>query len=136
MKASHILCAVIMLGAFGNAPVYAKPPGLKNEQTILGGRPPGCPYRFCGCAMSLRIFGSIKPRLNLSSNWRSFPRTQPASGMVAVRSGHVFQLIRHVEGNTWVVWDPNNGGGKTRIHHRSLAGYSVVDPHGSSVAAR
>ena len=51
---------------------------------VIGGRPSGCPQRFCGCALSIRIFGSINPRFNLAANWFSFPRTQPAPQMVAV----------------------------------------------------
>lgn len=96
---------------------------------VIGGRPSGCPHRFCGCALSLKLFGAIKPSLNLAANWmRAFPRARAASGMVAARRGHVFQLISHVAGNTWNVWDPNSGGGKIRVHQRSIAGYVIVDP--------
>jgi hypothetical protein len=30
----------------------------------------------------------------------------------------------------WQVYDPNSGGHQTRIHARSLAGYTIVNPHG------
>ncbi len=46
---------------------------------IIGGRPAGCPRRFCGCEASLYLFGVIKPELNLALNWvRKYPRTSPA----------------------------------------------------------
>jgi hypothetical protein len=96
-------------------------------QTI-GGRPAGCPHSFCGCGASIRVFGRIVPGLNLASNWLRFPRTAPAPGMVAARHGHVFVLEQHVEGDTWMAYDANSGGHATRIHARSLRGYTVVNP--------
>lgn len=98
---------------------------------VIGGRPAGCPRRYCGCFASLEVFGTIKPHLNLASNWLQFPRTSPAPGMVAARPGHVFVLMSHVEGNEWLVKDGNSGGGLTRQHVRSIRGYRVVNPHGS-----
>jgi hypothetical protein len=95
---------------------------------IVGGRPAGCPHSFCGCAASIRVFGRIVPGLNLASNWLRFPRTQPAPGMVAARHGHVFVLEQHVGGDVWMAYDGNSGGRATRIHARSLRGYSVVNP--------
>lgn len=99
---------------------------------VIGGRPAGCPRRFCGCFASLEVFGKIIPELNLAANWaRKFPRTSPAPGMVAARSGHVFVLKSHVEGNLWLVRDGNSGGGLTREHVRSINGFKIVNPHGS-----
>ena len=93
-----------------------------------GGRPAGCPHSFCGCGASIRVFGRIVPGLNLAANWLRFPQT-PAPGMVAARRGHVFVLEQHVEGDTWMAYDANSGGHATRIHARSLRGYTVVNPH-------
>jgi hypothetical protein len=95
---------------------------------IVGGRPAGCPHSFCGCGASIRVFGRIVPGLNLAANWLRFPRTAPAPGMVAARRGHVFVLEQHVEGDTWMAYDANSGGRATRIHARSLRGYTVVNP--------
>jgi hypothetical protein len=95
---------------------------------IVGGRPAGCPRSFCGCGASIRVFGRIVPGLNLASNWLRFPRTAPAPGMVAARRGHVFVLEQHVEGDTWMAYDANSGGRATRVHARSLRGYTVVNP--------
>lgn len=119
------------------APLVA-PPSLgegfrRVAAQILGGRPQGCPHRFCGCALALKIFGRIVPVLNLAVNWvHKFQRSPPAPGMVAARHGHAFQLIAHIRGMTWQVWDANSGRGRTRIHERSIAGFIIVNPHGSS----
>lgn len=99
---------------------------------VVGGRPAGCPHAFCGCGASLHLFGKIIPALNLAANWLRFPRAEPAPGMVAARRGHVFVLKQHLGGNVWLAFDANSGGQKTRIHARSIAGYTVVNPHGGS----
>ena len=74
--------------------------------------------------------GKVMPR-----GGHRFPRTSPASGTVAVRRHHVFVLLSHVSGTTWLVWDANSGGRKTRVHHRSIAGWAIVNPHGSRMAS-
>jgi len=51
--------------------------------------------------------------------------------MVAARSGHVMYIEAYNGDGTALVYDPNSGGHKTRVHVRSLAGYRVVNPHGS-----
>lgn len=95
-----------------------------------GGRPPLCPpRRWCGCALSLRVFGQPIRPLYLAANWmRYFRRAAPGPHMVAARKGHVMQLLAHVEGARWLVYDPNSGGGLTRVHVRSISGFVVVDP--------
>ena len=98
------------------------------SERVVGGRPAGCPHAFCGCAASLFRFGRIIPELNLAANWRRFPRSAPASGMAAVRSGHVMILQQHLAGDVWTVYDGNSGGHVTREHARSISGYTVVDP--------
>jgi len=92
--------------------------------------PAGCPARlFCGCGAAVRVFGSPIRTLWLAAAWFKFPRAEPASGMVAVRAHHVFVLERHIEGSVWLAYDANSGGGATRIHARSISGYTVVNPH-------
>jgi hypothetical protein len=95
---------------------------------VVGHRPAGCPRRWCGCGASLRVFGKIIPRLNLAANWLAFPRTAPAPNMAAARRGHVFVLEHHIQGNTWWVYDANSGGGKARMHARSIRGFTIVNP--------
>ena len=97
---------------------------------VIGGRPSGCPHRFCGCEASLYLFGRIIPDLNLAWNWvRKFPRATPGPLMAAARHGHVMVLISQVQGNDWLVHDGNSGGGLTREHVRSIKGYVIVDPN-------
>jgi hypothetical protein len=99
------------------------------RQTVVVAHPAGCPRRaFCGCGAAVRVFGSPRRDLWLSSNWLRFPRSPPAPGTVAVRRGHVFVLEQHAGGDTWIVYDANSGGRRTRIHARSIRGYAIVNP--------
>lgn len=100
--------------------------------------PSGCPWRaFCGCGVSVKVFGRPIRDLFLAENWlRKFPRAAPGAGMVAARRGHVMYIIDYLGNGMAQVYDPNSGGHQTRIHTRSLAGYRVVDPHGGRVASR
>ncbi len=109
---------------------------IPSDERVVSGRPSGCPHSFCGCEASLFRFGRIIPELNLASNWRRFPRAAPATGMAAVRSGHVMILQRHVAGDVWYVHDGNSGGHVTREHPRSISGYTIVDPSSSSAPSR
>ena len=128
----------VSLNAYGRKSQRAERPAILQRHAvaeansgrgqIVGGRPAGCPRTFCGCGASIRVFGRIVPGLNLASNWLRFPRTAPAPGMVAARRGHVFVLEQHVGGDVWMAYDANSGGHATRIHARSLRGYTVVNP--------
>jgi hypothetical protein len=91
--------------------------------------PEGCPRRaFCGCGAAVRVFGYPVRSLWLAANWFRFPITHPAPGMVAVRRHHVFVLEHHIEGNVWLTYDANSGHHATRVHARSLSGYTIVNP--------
>lgn len=101
------------------------------EGSILA-HPAGCPSRaFCGCGAAVQIFGRPIRSLWLAANWFRFPRAYPAPGMVAVRRHHVFVLEAHMGGNIWLAYDANSGRHLTRRHPRSIAGYAIVNPHGS-----
>lgn len=93
--------------------------------------PSGCPWRaFCGCGVSVRVFGHPIRNLFLAWNWRKFPRSHAAPGNVAVWHHHV-AYIEHVDANgNAVLYDPNSGHHATRIHTRSLAGAVIVNPRG------
>lgn len=106
----------------------------RTSSAVIGHRPAGCPHAYCGCALSIKNFGKIIPSLNIAANWKGFPVALPAPDMVAARTGHVFQLIEHVSGSIWKVYDPNSGGGQTRIHERSIAGYTIHNPRGHLTA--
>lgn len=99
--------------------------------------PAGCPSRaFCGCGVSVKVFGKPIRDLFLARNWFKFPRATPGAGMVAVRNGHVMYIMAYDGNGNATVYDPNSGGHRTRIHIRSLAGYRVVNPHGARMASR
>ena len=103
--------------------------------TTMLPHPPGCPSRaFCACGASVRVFGYSIRSLWPSTAWYRFPRDVAASGNVAVRPGHVFVLESHVSGKDWWVSDYNSGGHQSRRHVRSIAGYTIVNPHGSRTA--
>ncbi len=104
--------------------------------TVLSGRPSGCPHRYCGCGLSLKVFGHIRPELNLAWNWSKYFRHEsgPRVGLVAVRPGHVMQIVGGGPG-AWVVFDPNSGGGLTRTHVRDVHGYVFVNPNTTRLAA-
>jgi hypothetical protein len=92
--------------------------------------PPGCPQTaFCGCGTALHIFGKPLRDLWLAANWLRFPLAKPGPGMVAVRQHHVFAILRVISPGVVLAYDPNSGGHQTRIHARSLAGYSVRNPN-------
>jgi hypothetical protein len=115
---------------FMNSPFGSPRQSYKSEASILN-HPAGCPGRaFCGCGASVRIFGKPVRSLYLAANWFRFPKANPAPGMAAVRRHHVFVMERHISGNIWLAYDANSGGHRTRLHARSLAGYTVVNPHG------
>lgn len=91
--------------------------------------PSGCPRRlFCGCGAALEVFGKHRRDLWLAAAWLRFPSASPGPGMVAANRRHVMVIRQMVGPNTALVYDANSGGGKTRLHVRSLAGYSVRNP--------
>jgi hypothetical protein len=117
-----------------SAPTNREP--VRTAEGVVGGRPNGCPHKFCGCGTSLHIFGRIIPYLNLAANWRIFQSASPAPGMAAWRNGHVF-AIEAVNGDgTVIAYDPNSGRGQTRIHTISLRGFHVVRPSLERLASR
>jgi hypothetical protein len=70
------------------------------------------------------VFGRIRPELNLAWNWAKYFHREPSPriGLVAVRQGHVMQIVGGGPG-AWVVYDPN------------LRGYLFVDPSTRRIAS-
>lgn len=123
--------------AAGETTHTATSTGRRGRDGVIGGRPAGCPQRYCGCGASLKLFGRIRPELNLAWNWvKLFPRTEPAPNMAAARSGHVMVLLSQVSGSEWLVYDANSGYGLIREHVRSIRGYVVVNPYAVRTALR
>ncbi len=99
--------------------------------------PSGCPrIAFCACGAAVEIFGHATKSLWAAAAWFKFPRSYPAPGTVAVRSQHVFVLREHIDGQIWRVADYNSGGHLSRLHERSIAGFTIVNPHGGRMASR
>ncbi len=95
---------------------------------VIGGRPAGCPYQFCGCGLR-KYLGITDKRLDLAWNWaKFFPRATPRPGVAAVHHHHVMLLVSHVSGSNWIVRDYNGGRHLSYIHERNVAGYVFVDP--------
>lgn len=83
---------------------------------------------FCGCGVSIRVFGTAHRHLFTARAWLRFPPASPAPGMIAANHRHVFYIERVLGNGRVLAYDPNSGGGRTRIHVRSLAGFSVRNP--------
>jgi hypothetical protein len=110
-------------------------PIAKAHAEVIGGRPAGCPHRYCGCAAAQYInLPNSDGRWNLARKWLAFPRAAPGPGMAVVHGGHVAIIIGGGPG-AWQLYDPNSGGGKTRVHTRPLFG-TVVSPHGHQAMAQ
>jgi hypothetical protein len=93
--------------------------------------PSGCPtVQFCGCGVSVKVFGHPVRDLYLASAWRRFPRAAAGPGMVAVWRGHVAYIVSVEGGGQAVLYDPNSGQHLTRVHRGSLAGATIVNPGG------
>jgi len=93
--------------------------------------PSGCPrIAFCGCGAAVRVFGHPVPSLALAASWYRFPRALLAVGNVAVRPHHVFVVEQVLENGMVMAYDANSGRHATRIHARSVAGYTIVNPRG------
>jgi hypothetical protein len=122
--------ALLMAGLVTTA-ADARPRHRNHDSGTIVAHPAGCPSRaFCGCGAALEVFGRHVRSLWLAANWFKFPRTSPAPGMVAVRKHHVFVIRQVVGSNMVLAYDANSGGRKTRVHIRSLSGFTVVNPHG------
>lgn len=133
MKATALIAALAAVLLSSNA--EARPKHRPHGVGQIVSHPAGCPARaFCGCGAAVRIFGRPIRNLWLARNWFKFPRANPAPGMAAVRRHHVFVLESHISGSTWLAYDANSGGRRTRIHPRSIAGWAIVNPHGSRLA--
>lgn len=128
------LRVVKAMGGFGTAkPVYERRSEITHQRPAASvvAHPSGCPSRaFCGCGTAVRLLGAPVRSLWLARAWFKFPRAAPAPGMAAVRNGHVFAIEQVLGNGTVLAYDPNSGHRQTRIHVRSLAGYTVVNPRG------
>lgn len=123
----RIIAVVVALLCF-LCPAQARHRHRAADSTVVA-HPSGCPWRaFCGCGAAVRVFGRPVRSLWLAANWLRFPRAYPAPGMVAIRRHHVFVLEQDLGGGRWLTYDANSGRHMTRVHARSIVGYTVVNP--------
>lgn len=98
--------------------------------------PSGCPRTaFCGCGVSLRVWGALKKAFYTARSYYSLPRTTCAPGMVAILHAHHVAAIESCDGNgIATLYDPNSGSHLTRIHQRDISRATIVNPHGGHYA--
>jgi len=130
-----VLILVCLLGMFSTSEARHRNRAVavahsSNERIV--DHPSGCPHvRFCGCGVALRVFGKAiaKGGLAVAAAWRQFPRAAPAAGNVVVFGNRHVAYIEAVDANgNAVLYDPNSGGHKTRIHTRNISWAWVVNP--------
>ena len=102
------------------------------SESIIGGRPAGCPHAYCGCGARLHL-GISDPRLNLAWNWTKYYH---GSTLVAVWPHHVAIIERMTGPHTAILIDYNSGLGLSRHHERSIAGARIVGGVGQMAALR
>lgn len=113
------------------SPAIAREPITQaaNISTQILPHPAGCPRTlFCGCGAALEVFGKHVRHLWLARNWLRFPPAQPGPGMVAANTRHVMVIRQYLGNGKALVYDANSGRGLTRLHVRSLSGFSVRNP--------
>lgn len=115
----------------GYSPVHR---GRASYGTVIGGAPAGCGHLrrlYCGCA-SARYVGISGARwnVNLASAWFGLSRAPAAPGMACVTRHHVKIILGSTGGGRYRFYDPNSGGGLTRITTGPL-NCTVVNPHGA-----
>lgn len=103
--------------------------GLAHMLRSMEPHPAGCPWTaFCGCGVSVRVFGHPVRDLYLAANWYRYPRAARVPGNVIVRPHHV-KYIESVENGVLMCYDPNSGGHLTRLQPCGEGG-TAVNPRG------
>lgn len=106
---------------------------VADRQERIVAHPAGCPRTlFCGCGVSVRVWGKPRREFYRADAYRVFKRSIVAAGNVAWRyrrgGGHAVYIEEVISGNVARVYDPNSGGHKTRIQVLDLTGWNVVSP--------
>lgn len=133
-QACVLFCELFQAAPSAQIRVHRARRSAPAAQTEVVEHPAGCPrIAFCGCGAAVKVFGKPIRALWLAANWFRFRRAAPAPGMAAVSRHHVFVLEEHREGSNWLTYDANSGGHLTRVHVRSIAGYTIVNPYSGGV---
>jgi len=96
-------------------PVYHPVYQPKHVSINDKGRPAGCPHAWCGCFLSIHIFGENRRELWKAFNWKNrFPKTAPKIGAVAVMArkggGHVGQVVGFDDKGNPILLSGNHSG--------------------------
>jgi len=112
--------------------------GNSNIGERIVSHPEGCPrIKFCGCGVSVWVFGHSIRDLWPAAAYYRFPRDRIAPGNVAIFGRHHVAGIISDDGHGMAtLYDPNSGGHQTRIHQRYIGNATVVNPHGAKIAQR
>ena len=114
---------------FHKAATEANPRASYGDGEIVP-HPAGCPHTaFCGCGVAVKVFGEPRRDLWPAAAWRRYPKASCAPGRVAIWQGHVAAILECLGDGTARLYDPNSGGGLTRIDVRPLPSL-IVDPRG------
>lgn len=136
-----IAIAAVLLAAVSSeaAPRHYRQ-SVDRESRIVA-HPAGCPMTlFCGCGVSVRVWGHPVRAFYQATAYGRLPRGSIASGNVAWRyrkgGGHAVYIEEALGGTLARVYDPNSGRHQTRVQVLNLAGWRIVDPRVVRVAAR
>lgn len=131
MRAIIMAALLAVCAAITSTEADARPKKKVADHSVtIVAHPAGCPKRlFCGCGVSVKIWGKPVRALFLASNYgRYFNSTDFRPGVVAWRNGHAAYVIGGTIKEAQL-YDPNSGGGKTRIHTVNASKYRFADPH-------
>ncbi len=137
MKSILIIASLLLLlGPADARPRHSHSPQSSDLGTILS-HPAGCPRSaFCGCGVSVRVYGHPVRDLYPASAWGRFPRTIARAGAVAIWHHHVAYIESISADGSAMLYDPNSGRHLTRLHAASLRGAIIVDPNGNIASPR
>ena len=129
---SHFGCAEARSTSKARKRIHGDP-----TQSQIVSHPAGCPRTlFCGCGVSVHVWGVAKKAFYTARAYYSLPRATCAPGMVAVLNAHHVAAIESCDGNgIATLYDPNSGSHLTRIHQRDISHATIVNPHGGRYAA-
>lgn len=113
------LAAATLVSALAIASYLSSANAAPRSRAEIVAHPAGCPrVLFCGCGVCLKAFGHPCRRGGYAQarTWRRLPRTSPHRGAVAVFGSYHVAYVEDANSNAVLLYDPNSGGGLTRLH--------------------
>lgn len=109
------------------APVTPSKKIIADNLDLGARRPVGCPHSWCGCWLSLAIFGNNDPELWMARAWLQFPKSSPEPGSIAVLSRGRNRALGHV--GVVVSVDPQGNPTIKSGNHNNRVGVATYDKH-------